>query len=345
MSQMATNDHATATSTTTPFAPTDENLAKDKLNLTASLPFILLHLACGLALVTGVTWQWVALALVSYYVRMFAVTAGYHRYFAHRAFKTGRVFQFVLAVVAQSSIQKGVLWWAAHHRHHHRYSDQPEDIHSPARRGFWYSHMLWILGDRYSETNTAAIKDFARFPELVWLNTFHLVPALSLAAGLFACGGLPWLVWGFIIPTVALWHGTFTINSLTHIFGKRRYLTTDMSRNSFLLAIITCGEGWHNNHHFHQNTANQGWFWWEVDFTFYALKVLSWVGVVSNLRLPAQQTKLAHLKYTEAQRAQLRAESRYGMYLPQPPPAPTPAPVGSTLMGLMAPPPAPIIRR
>jgi len=343
---MATVTTTTDSAKPSAFLPTSDNLAKDRPNLTASLPFFALHLLMGLAFVTGVTWQWIALALVSYYVRMFAVTAGYHRYFSHRAFKTGRVFQFILAFVAQSTIQKGVLWWAAHHRHHHRYSDQPEDIHSPARRGFWYSHVGWILGDRYSETNFSAIKDFASFPELRWLNRFHLVPFFTLLAVLFAIGGLPWVVWGGIIPTVALWHGTFTINSLTHIFGKRRYLTTDMSRNSFLLALITCGEGWHNNHHFHQNTANQGWFWWEIDLTFYVLKVLSWFGVVSNLRLPAEQTRLAHLKYTDAQRAQLHEESRYGMYLPRQPPAPAPTPAepGASLMALMAQAPSPAPR-
>ncbi len=292
--------------------------------------FLALHFTVLLAFVTGVSWTYLAIALASYYVRMFAVTAGYHRYFAHRAFKTGRAFQFVLAVLAQSSVQKGVLWWASNHRHHHRYSDQPEDIHSPARKGFWWSHIGWILATDHEETRLSSIKDFARYPELVWLNRFHLVPALVGAALLFALGGLPLLVWGGLIPTVALWHGTFFINSLTHIVGKRRYLTTDMSRNSFLLAIVCCGEGWHNNHHFHQNTANQGWFWWEVDFTYYALRVLSWVGLVSDLRLPSEETKLAFTRYTDAQRAQLQVESRYGMFLPQPA-APAPEP------GLMTP--------
>lgn len=307
----------------TPYDPkTDPKL--DQMNLVASVPFILFHLAIGLAFVTGVTWQWVLLAVFSYYLRMFGITAGYHRYFAHRAYKTGRVFQFVLAWLASMSMQKGVLWWAAHHRHHHRYSDLPEDIHSPVRKGFWWSHAGWILSSRYDETRFEAIKDFARYPELVWLNKWHLVPPVSALVMLFAFGGLPWLVWGGIIPTVLLWHGTFTINSLSHIFGKRRYVTTDTSRNNWLLAIITCGEGWHNNHHFHQNTANQGWFWWEVDFSFYVLKVLSWLRVVSGLRLPSEETKLSFLKYTDEQKLQLRAESRFGMYLPRPP-APTPA--------------------
>lgn len=292
----------------------------DRLAVRASLPFFLFHGLVLLAVVTGVSWAYVGLALASYAVRMFAVTAGYHRYFSHRAFKTSRVFQFVLAFVAQTTVQKGVLWWAAHHRHHHRVSDEPDDIHSPVRRGFWWSHVGWFLCKRYDETRYESIKDFARFPELVWLNEFHLVPFFVFAAVATWLGGLVGLVWVVIIPTVLLWHGTFTINSLSHVFGSRRYLTTDTSRNNLLLALITGGEGWHNNHHYHQNTANQGWFWWEVDFTSYALTVLSWLGVVSNLRRPRPETKLAHLAYSDEQRRQLRAQARFGN------PTPIPAP-------------------
>jgi len=168
----------------------------------------------------------------------------------------------------------------------------------------------WILSDRYDATNFDAIKDFARYPELRFLNRFHLLPTIALAVGLFFWGGLSMLVWGYFISTVLLWHGTFTINSLSHVFGKRRYKSTDDSRNNWLLAIITCGEGWHNNHHYHQNTANQGWFWWEVDFSYYALRFLSFFGVVKKLRLPPDNVKLAHLKYTAEERAALNAPSR-----------------------------------
>ncbi len=294
---------------------TPEIAASEKLAWGKSFPFFAVHAACLLALYTGVTWQWAVMCVASYYVRMFGVTAGLHRYFSHRAYQTSRAFQFVLAVLGSLSVQKGVLWWAANHRHHHKYSDQEEDIHSPTLRGFWWSHAGWILSTRYEDTNFAAIKDFARFPELVWLNKYFLVPPIAFFAGLFLAGGLPWLLWGGLIPTVLLWHGTFTINSLSHIFGKRRYLTTDTSKNNWLLALITCGEGWHNNHHYHQNTANQGWFWWEVDLSFYVLKVLSWVGLVKGLRLPSEATRLAHLTYTDAQRAQLEDAGGSGSYL------------------------------
>jgi stearoyl-CoA desaturase (delta-9 desaturase) len=284
--------------------------ADEKLDPWASLPFFAVHALALFVFQVGFHWREALVCLGLYYLRMFAITAGYHRYFSHRAYQTNRVFQFLLAFVGSMSAQKGVLWWAAHHRHHHRASDEPEDIHSPTLKGFWWSHAGWILCHKYDETRWENIRDFARYPELVWLNTYHLVPPTLLGAGLFFWGGWSMLVWGMFLSTVLLWHGTFTINSLSHVFGTRRYKSTDTSRNNFLLALLTCGEGWHNNHHFHQNTANQGWFWWEVDFTYYVLKALSWVGVVKKLRLPSHATQYAHLQYSEAERRALREEAR-----------------------------------
>jgi stearoyl-CoA desaturase (Delta-9 desaturase) len=298
----------TSISTSTTSNPTHE------WNLVASIPFLGWHFLLPLAVFIPFKWEYVAVVIISYYLRMFGVTAGYHRYFAHRAFKTNRVFQFLLAFFAQMGVQKGVLWWAANHRHHHRYSDMENDIHSPARKGFWWSHMAWILLKDHEETNTSAIRDFAKYPELVWLNKHFLVPPLVGLAGVYALGGLPWAFYVGVVSTVLVWHGTFTINSLSHVFGSRRYLTTDTSRNNFLLALLTCGEGWHNNHHFHQNTANQGWFWWEIDFTFYALKVLSWFGIVSDLRVVSDQTKNSYRAYSEAQRAQLKAQTEFNAW-------------------------------
>ncbi len=300
-------------------ATTIDVASSEKLAWGKSIPFFAVHLACLLAIQTGVTWQWGLLCVASYYVRMFGVTAGLHRYFSHRAYKTSRSFQFALALLGTLSVQKGVLWWAANHRHHHKYSDQQEDIHSPTLHGLWWSHAGWILSSAYENTKLAAIKDFAQFPELVWLNKYFLVPQVGFFGVLFLTGGLPWLVWAGLIPTVLLWHGTFTINSLSHLFGKRRYLTTDTSRNNWLLALITCGEGWHNNHHYHQNTANQGWFWWEVDLSFYVLLLLSSVGLVSDLRRPSDATRFAYLKYTDAQRARLHLEGAGANDLPAEP--------------------------
>lgn len=287
--------------------------AKDeKLDWFTSLPFFACHLMCIWAFFAGPRLVDLAVCLGLYVFRMWGITAGYHRYFSHRAFKTGRAFQFILAFAGTLSAQKGVLWWAAHHRHHHRESDTAKDIHSPLQRGFWWSHVGWILCARYSETRSESIKDFARFPELRLLNRFHLVPPVLLAVALVLLGGFSMLLWGFFVSTTLLWHGTFTINSLSHIFGKRRYRTTDTSRNNWLLALVSLGEGWHNNHHYHQNTANQGWFWWEVDLSYYSLKVLSWVGVVKDLRVPSEAVKYAFRKYTPEERAALNAPTRFG---------------------------------
>jgi stearoyl-CoA desaturase (delta-9 desaturase) len=289
------------TATTQPAAPVDH----EKIEWVRSIPFFLIHLACFAAIWTGVSWKSVAVCIALYYVRMVMLTIGYHRYFSHRTFKTSRVFQFLIALGATLSAQKGVLWWAAHHRHHHRASDQENDVHSPAQKGFWFSHVGWILCSKYGETKLESIRDFARFPELVWLDKVSLLPPTLLGFAMWWLGGWEMLVVGFFWSTVLLWHGTFTINSLSHVFGSRRYKTTDTSRNNWILALVTCGEGWHNNHHYHQNTANQGWFWWEVDVSYYVLKVLSWMRLVSDLRTPSDAVKHAHLKYTPEERAEL----------------------------------------
>jgi stearoyl-CoA desaturase (delta-9 desaturase) len=276
-------------------APLDEAEPGWRINWVASNPFLLVHAGALGVLFVEPTAGLVLACAALYLVRMWGVTAGYHRYFSHRTYKTSRAFQFVLAFVAQSSVQKGVLWWAGHHRHHHRHSDGARDVHSPARGGFWWSHVFWILSDRYEETMGENVKDLARSPELRWLNRWHLVPALVLAGGLSLAGGLPLLWWGFFLNTVLVWHATFTINSLSHVFGSVRYRTGDDSRNNPLLALITLGEGWHNNHHHYQSSVKQGFFWWEPDLVYCTLKVLSWLGVVWDLREPPASAKFAHL--------------------------------------------------
>jgi len=255
-----------------------------RISILHSLPFVLVHVASLLIFFFHFHWYYLVTCLAMLVVRMFFVTAGYHRYFSHRSFKTSRVFQFIIAFMAMSSSQKGVLWWAAHHRHHHRYSDQELDLHSPTLFGFFWSHIGWIISDRYNETRLDYIGDFAKFPELRWLNKYHIVPPATLAVVLWLIGGWPLFVWGFCLSTVFLWHDTFTINSLSHLFGSRRYETTDTSRNNWLLALLTLGEGWHNNHHHFMASARQGFYWWEIDITYYTLKVMSWLGIVWDLR-------------------------------------------------------------
>lgn len=265
-------------------------------------PFVVLHLSCLLVLVVGWSPVAVAIAVGLYLVRMFAITAFYHRYFSHRAFKTSRAVQFLGALVGVASIQRGPLWWAAHHRAHHRHSDTESDLHSPVQTGFLHSHMGWIFEGKNFRTRTELVKDWVRFPELRLLDRFDLVVPLLAIPVLYGLGaflaatwpklgtsGMQVLVWGFSVSTVVLYHMTFTINSLAHRWGSRRFETKDDSRNNGLLALVTLGEGWHNNHHHHQASARQGFRWWEVDATYYALKAMSWVGLVWDLKpVPAR---------------------------------------------------------
>jgi stearoyl-CoA desaturase (Delta-9 desaturase) len=251
----------------------------------SSLPFVLVHLAPLGLFWTGVRpIDWVVCAFM-YFSRMFFITGAFHRYFSHRTYKMGRVMQFLMAFGGTTAVQKGVLWWAAHHRQHHKFSDQPGDIHSP-RDGLGWAHVGWIVSHQHDETQWKWIRDFARYPELVWLNRHFLVPPVILATGLWLAGGWSMLLCGFFLSTAILWHGTFSINSLMHVWGRRRYVTRDTSRNTFILALVTLGEGWHNNHHYYQSSTNQGFFWWEVDITYYILKLLSVVGLTWDLRKP-----------------------------------------------------------
>ncbi len=250
------------------------------------LPFITVHLVC-----LAIFWvdvqpiDWIICGAL-YVIRMFGITAGFHRYFSHRSFKTSRGFQFFLAFLGQSSAQRGVLWWAAKHRYHHKYSDTEHDVHSPVQHGFWYSHVLWIFSKRGRITDYRLIKDFQKYPELVWLDKWDRIPPVLLGVLVWAIAGWSGLVVGFFVSTVLLFHGTFTINSLSHVIGKQPYVTGDDSRNNWLLAIITLGEGWHNNHHHFPSATPQGFRWWQIDITYYILKILSIFRVVWDLRLP-----------------------------------------------------------
>jgi stearoyl-CoA desaturase (delta-9 desaturase) len=248
------------------------------------IPFISVHLLCFAALWTGARpIDWIVCALL-YFVRLLGVMAGYHRYFSHRTFKTSRWFQCILAVVAESTMQKGALWWAAHHRNHHKYADAPPDVHSPVQHGFWHSHVLW-LAERGSEARAHhRVRDLAKFPELVWLDKHWLVPPLGLGLLVWLALGWSGLFVGFFLSTVLVWHATFVVNSLAHVVGKRRFATADTSRNNWIIALFTLGEGWHNNHHHYMGAARQGFYWWEVDVTFYVLKCLEWCGIVWDLR-------------------------------------------------------------
>ena len=261
------------------------------------VPFVLLHLGCAAVIWTGWSPFAVGTAVALYAVRMFAITAFYHRYFSHRAFRTSRFWQFVFAVVGAAAVQRGPLWWAAHHRHHHVHSDRPEDAHSAVQDGFLWSHMGWFLARQNFPTRSHLVRDLARYPELRWLDRYDIAVPTALFLALWALGA--WLesahpalgtgpgqllVWGFCISTVVLFHSTFVINSLAHRWGGRRYDTGDESRNNPLLALITFGEGWHNNHHRYPGAARQGFYWWELDLSWYGLKLLAALGIVRDLR-------------------------------------------------------------
>ena len=289
-------------------APSDDH---DDIIYPSAVPFVLVHVACFAAIWTGVsaTALWICAAL--YAIRIFAIGAGYHRYFSHRSFTTSRAFQFILACLAQSTTQKSVLWWAAKHRHHHLHSDTENDVHSPSQRGFLYSHVGWIFAKQHDTTDLTKIPDLTRYPELMLLHRFELAPAVVMGACAFLVGGWSGLVVGFLWSTVLLYHATFFINSMAHVIGSKRYVTGDDSRNNWLLALVTFGEGWHNNHHAFQSSVRQGFRWWELDLTFYILTALSWVGVVWGMKKPPaavlrNEQRLGH-KIIERSAAQLAA--------------------------------------
>ena len=261
------------------------------------VPFVAMHLACFSLFWVGYSMFAIVFAVGLYALRMFAITGFYHRYFSHKAFQTSRAGQFIFAVLGATAVQRGPLWWAAHHRNHHGHSDEQTDAHSPVQHGFLWSHIGWFLSRNNFHTQTERVKDLAKFPALRFLDRFDVLIPTIFALGIFGLGmllekyapslgtnGWQLLVWGFVISTVVLYHATFSVNSLSHTWGKRRYVTGDHSRNNFLIAIFTLGEGWHNNHHHYPGSASQGFYWWEVDFTYYGLRLLSSLGLIWNLR-------------------------------------------------------------
>ncbi|MFP4070233.1 MAG: acyl-CoA desaturase, partial [Opitutales bacterium] len=261
-------------------------------------PLVFMHLACIGALFTGFSWAALAALLLTYVVRVFALTAGFHRYFSHRAFKTSRAFQFVLAWVGTSAAQLGPMWWAANHRHHHQHSDTEADIHSPVIRDAFWAHVGWILCRSYSDIQFERVKDLKKYPELRFIDRFHVLPVLSLIALLYGVGwglnqaypslgtsGLQMVMWGFFLSTVLVYHVTFCVNSVTHIVGTKRFKTDDESRNSWWVALLTFGEGWHNNHHRWPLSARQGMYWWELDLTYLMLRVLEKLGLIWDLKV------------------------------------------------------------
>ncbi len=253
--------------------------------------FVVIHAALLLVFVVPFSWKLGALALGGYLLRMWAVTAGYHRYFAHRSYKTSRAFQLILALLGAMSMQNGPLWWASSHRRHHKHSDTQDDPHSPALHGLFYAHIGWIFDrTKPAPRDYSNVRDLMRFPELCFVDRHEWMPLSAYALACFAIGGLPGLEWGFVVSTLAVFHATLLINSLAHVWGSRRYATADGSRNNGWLALVTLGEGWHNNHHHSMTSARQGFRWWELDVTYYTIRLLSRLGVVWDVREPTAVT-------------------------------------------------------
>ena len=272
-----------------------------RIDWVRAAPFLAMHLACLCVIWVGVSPVALVVAASLYAVRMFALTGFYHRYFSHRAFRTSRTVQFVFAIIGAACVQRGPLWWAAHHRHHHIHADTPQDPHSPRVHGFLWSHAGWFLTSAAFATDLDRLPDLRGYPELRWLDRYDLVVPVVLAIALYVAGALlatywpalgttgpQMLVWGFFVSTIVLFHATVTINSLAHQFGRQRFKTRDASRNNVWLALLTFGEGWHNNHHFYPGSARQGFRWWEVDITWYGLKAMQALGLVWDLKpIPA----------------------------------------------------------
>ena len=233
------------------------------------------------------SWALVGLWAASHFIRAIGLTLAFHRYFAHRSFQMNRVARFVWAFIGTAAMQKGPLWWAGHHVNHHRYADRDGDPHSPAISGFYYAHIGWFLNDtkydRLPPTNPV-VRDFSKAPEIAWLEQCFWAPPLMFAVALFLIGGWPYFIWGFATPTMTLAHATFAINTVNHLWGSRRFETHDDSRNNAVTAFFSAGEGWHNNHHRYQRAARNGFYWWEVDITWYVIRAMAAVSLAWNIQ-------------------------------------------------------------
>lgn len=273
--------------------------AEESIDWTRVIPFIAMHLGCLAVFWVGFSPFALILALSLYGIRIFSIGAFYHRYFSHKSYETNRFWQFIFALLGMTAIQRGPLWWAAHHRHHHQHSDKPDDSHSMLQHGFWWSHMGWFLSKRHFHYPADKIKDFSKFPEICLLDRFDSVIAITYGALIYGFGvlcqykwphlntsGLQCFIWGYCLSTICAHHVTFCINSLTHFFGKSVYPTKDGSKNHWLLALLTFGEGWHNNHHFYPISARQGFVWWQIDLTYYGLWLMEKLHIIRNLKRP-----------------------------------------------------------
>jgi stearoyl-CoA desaturase (delta-9 desaturase) len=263
--------------------------AKDeRLNWTTTIVMILFHLGAVAALFVF-SWKAFAVAVFLYWMTVgLGISLGYHRLHTHRSYKTPKLLEYFFAVCGASTLEGGPIFWVATHRIHHQKSDHEGDPHSP-RDGAWWSHVGWILLGEAKHNNTRLLSkyapDLAKDPFYVWLNNYHWVPVLVLAVILYATGGIPFVLWGICMRIVVGLHATWLVNSATHMWGSRRFDTHDDSKNNWWVALLTFGEGWHNNHHAHPTSARHGLAWYEVDISWISLKVMKFLGIAKSVHV------------------------------------------------------------
>jgi fatty-acid desaturase len=274
--------------------PTYHN-GQEKMNWLTISVLTLLHIG-AIAALFCFSWRNLAVALFVYWIAVgFGISLGYHRLHTHRGFKTSLLFEYFLAVCGALSFEGGPIFWVATHRIHHQKSDRDGDPHSP-RDGAWWAHVGWILVGESKHSNTRLMSkyapDLARHRFYVWLNNYHWLPTVALAALLYAIGGLPLFLWAICLRIVVGLHATWLVNSATHMWGSRRFATRDDSRNNWWVALITFGEGWHNNHHAHPVSARHGLAWYEFDLSWITLKLLRVIGLVNSIQVARLNTKV-----------------------------------------------------
>ena len=249
--------------------------------------FWLVQVSALLVFAVPFAWGYVALWAVSHFARAVGLTLAFHRYYAHRAFQMNRAARFIWTFAGVAAMQKGPLWWAGHHVYHHKFADRDGDPHSPKVSGFYYAHIGWFLNDqKYKKIDPSnpVVRDFSKYPDVRLLDEYYFLPPLLLGLAMYAIGGFPWVVWGFCLPTMTLAHATFAINTVNHLYGSRRFETRDESRNNAITALFAAGEGWHNNHHRYQRAARNGFYWWEIDITYYVILAMQAVGLAWDVQ-------------------------------------------------------------
>lgn len=264
------------------------NYRRGGFNWPVLIFMIIFHTIAATA-IFNFTWGGLGVAVFLWWVAgSLGIGMGYHRLLTHRGFKTPKWVEYLLTICGTLAIEGGPIAWVATHRIHHRYSDQEGDPHSP-KHGFWWAHMGWILEGhslhREVDATSRYAVDLAKDPFHVWLTRWHFVPQLVVAAILYAAGGWNFVLWGIFVRVVFSWHVTWFVNSAAHVWGGRRFVTRDDSRNNWWVALLAHGEGWHNNHHAHPAAARHGIVWYEIDVNWYGIWVLSKLGLAKDIRL------------------------------------------------------------